>query len=369
MRVRILPGRQSVKAERKMTTNTRRLCTAALAGLALSVSQVPASAETVMLSRGDDTFGQGWLFLDGSGNCRIATPRHVIEAADGTLTTPDLLDSFGRLHPTANPVPAADADLDLAFLTVGGPITQEPCSRDRVQATPLQPIIDRIKQATLEITTPTERQSITVAFRALSRDSEGGKIIALSAIDAGASLQKGMSGGTIMHNGRPIAMLYEVDPDEGIGVALRYDQIAVELQKISGGAKPQTQHNLPFQSLMLTKGRISKRDSSIGAFLAETSPLYLSPTDDRVTLLVDMDGLSNISGIRLSGQGMSDQGALIVETDTDGQGFVPGTRCELSNETICGMSTRRVSRLRLTLTGPQTANYTINSIEPFSDDR
>lgn len=352
---------------KKMTSNGQRLAIA-LVGLITTISPVPAIAETVMLSRGDDTFGQGWLFLDGSGTCRIATPRHVIEAADGTLTTPDLLDSFGRLHPTADPVPAADADLDLAFLTVSGPITQEPCSRDRVQATPLQPIIDRIKQATLEITTPTERQSITVAFRALSRDSEGGKIIALSATDTGASLQKGMSGGTIMYNGRPIAMLYEVDPDEGVGVALRYDQIAVELQKVSGGAKPQIQHNLPFQSLMLTKGRISKRDSSIGAFLAETSPLYLSPSDDRVTLVVEMEQLSNISGLRLNGNGLAGQGALIIETDTDGQGFVPGARCELSDDLTCTMSPRRVSRLRLTLTGLETASYVIGSIEPFGGE-
>lgn len=362
------PEPKPMKAEMKKTTSNGQLCAIALLGLIPTMSPVPAIAETVMLSRGDDTFGQGWLFLDGSGNCRIATPRHVLEGADGTLTTPDLLDSFGRLHPTANPVPA-DADLDLAFLTVGGPITQEPCSRDRVQATPLQPIIDRIKQATLEITTPTERQSITVAFRALSRDSEGGKIIALSATDAGASLQKGMSGGTIMYNGRPIAMLYEVDPDEGIGVALRYDQIAVELQKVSGGAKPQIQHNLPFQSLMLAKGRISQRDSSIGAFLAETSPLYLSPSDDRVTLVVEMEQLSNISGLRLNGNGLSGQGALIIETDTEGQGFVPGARCELSDEITCNMSPRRVSRLRLTLTGLETANYVIKSIEPFGGER
>lgn len=357
-----------MKAEMKKTTSKGQLLPIALVGLITTISPIPAFAETVMLSRGDDTFGQGWLFLDGSGNCRIATPRHVIEAADGTLTTPDLLDSFGRLHPTADPVPAADADLDLAFLTVGGPITQEPCSRDRVQATPLQPIIDRIKQATLEITTPTERQSITVAFRALSRDSEGGKIIALSATDAGASLQKGMSGGTIMYNGRPIAMLYEVDPDEGVGVALRYDQIAIELQKVSGSAKPQIQHNLPFQSLMLAKGRISKRDSSIGGFLAEKSLLYLSPSDDRVTLLLDMDQLTNISGLRLSGQGLSGQGSLIVETDTDGQGFVPGARCQLSDDLTCTMSPRRVSRLRLTLTGSETASYVIKSIEPFGGE-
>ncbi|KQY25929.1 hypothetical protein [Rhizobium sp. Root483D2] len=331
-----------------------------------SVACAPTLAETILLARGDDTFGQGWLFLDASGQCRIATPRHVVERTDGTLSAPDLLDSFGRLHPTESPVAAVDDEVDLAFLTVRGPIAKEGCSRDRVRLTPLQPIIESIKQATLEITTPTERQSLAVAFRALSRDSEGGKIIALSPVDDEVSLQKGMSGGTVLHNGRPIAMLYEVDPDEGVGIALRYDQIASELQKLSAATKSKIgEQRRSFNNLMLLKGRVSKRDTSIGSFLSGTSPLHLSPVSGRVTFVMEMDRLSKVSGLRINGRGLSGQGALIVETDTDGQGFVPGTRCELTDDVVCAMSPRRLSRLRVTITGPAEANYTIDSLEPF----
>lgn len=326
----------------------------------------PASAETVLLARGDDTFGQGWLFLDAAGKCRIATPRHVVERADGSLSSPDLLDSFGRLHATGSPVIAVDEALDLAFLTVRGAIAKEGCSRDRLRATPLQPIIDSIKQATLEITTPTERQSLTVAFRALSRDEQGGKIIALSPTDASASFQKGMSGGTIMHNGRPIAMLLEVDPDEGMGVALRYDVIAAELARTTAPA-PEVSDRMdegrPYDSLVLTKGRIDRKDTSIGSFLAGSSPLHVTPDNGRVSFVLELDKVSTIRSIRLTGKGLAGQGAIIVEADNDGQGFVPGARCPLGDETTCTMSPRRASRLRLSLTGLQGSTYVVEKLE------
>lgn len=344
---------------------THKRHTATIA-LFLALACPPARAETVLLARGDDTFGQGWLFLDVSGRCRIATPRHVVEMSDGKLAAPDLLDSQGRLHPTEAPVAAMDETLDLAFLAVRGTIAKEGCSRDRVRATPLQPIIDSIKQATLEITTPAERQSLAVAFRALSRDSGGGQIIALAPVDASASFQKGMSGGTIIYNGRPIAMLYEVDTDEGVGVALRYDRIAAELQKLS--AEPVEAKERPdgsFGNMMLMKGRVSQKDNGIGSFLAGSSALHVAPDRDRVTFVVEMDRLSDIAGLRVKGQGLAGQGSLIVEADSDGQGFVPGSRCALVDDLACPMSPRRVSRLRVTLTGPATADYRIDSLEPL----
>ena len=121
--------------------------------------------------------------------------------------------------------------------------------------------------------------------------------------------------------------------------------------------------------MLLSKGRASKKDSSIGAFLAGTSPLHLSPVAGRATLVIDMETLSKISGVRLKGQGLAGQGAIIIEADADGQGFVPGARCQLADDVTCNMSPRRISRLRLTLTGAETASYVIQSIEPFGDLR
>ncbi|UHS59191.1 hypothetical protein [Agrobacterium vaccinii] len=338
-----------------------------MAAVALSgLEPMPASAETVLLSRGDDTFGQGWLFLDASGACRIATPKHVVERADGSLSSPDLLDSVGRLHPTSSPVTAKDEALDLAFLTVRGTIAKDGCSRDRVRKTPLEPIINSIKQATLEITTPTERQSLTVAVRALSRDAEGGKIIALSPSDASASFQKGMSGGTVMFNGRPIAMIFEVDPDEGIGIALRYDVIAAELENAQVSVSQTTdmdKRTHSYDSLVLMKGKVTQKDTSVGSFLAGTSSLHVGPVDGRVSIVVDLNGFLTTTRIRLTGKGSTNEGSLIVEADNDGQGFVPGTRCQLAAETTCVMSPRRASRLRLTLTGLKESGYEIEKLD------
>ena len=340
--------------------------------LALGMVFAPvASAETVLISRGDDSFGQGWLFLDASGTCRIATPRHVVEREDGSLSSPDLLDSFGRLHPTGRAVTAVDETLDLAFLTVRGAIARQGCSTDRIRSTPLQPVIDSIKQATLEISTLTERQSLLVALRAVSRDAEGGKIIAVSPLDASTTFQKGMSGGTVMHNGRPLAMLFEVDPEQGIGIALRYDIIAAELDKTEP-PEPElpdshrSDGKTPNDSLVIQAGRVAEKDTSLGSFLNGEAPLHLAPVGGRVSLLVDLDEATKISRIRLAGMVTGADAAVIVEADNDGQGFVPGARCALADETTCIMSPRRVTRLRVSLTGMAGSAYVVEKLELFS---
>ncbi|MBY5864273.1 hypothetical protein [Rhizobium leguminosarum] len=328
-----------------------------------------AAAETVLLARGDDTFGQGWLFLDATGQCRVATPRHVIETSDGKLSTPDLLDSYGRIHPTHTPLTAPDPELDLAFVSVGGQIAREGCSRDRVRLTPLQPIIQSIKQAIVEIATPTERQSIPVALKAVSRDSEGGHMIALAPVDPQAPFQKGMSGGTVTHNGRPIAMLFEVDSEEGVGIAMRYDLIASELQKLAASpAKPIEAKAGSLHNLILLKGRLPQKDMGLSTFLSRESALQIVPAEDRITFVIEMDGSSVIKAVRLQGEGMTGQGSIIVEADNAGQGFSPGARCALLDDTTCTMSPRRVTRLRITLTGSAAATYKINKIDLVKGD-
>jgi hypothetical protein len=73
---------------------------------------------------------------------------------------------------------------------------------------------------------------MAIERRANSRDSSGGAIIAISPLADTDAFLKGMSGGATVINGRPIAMLTEVDSETGMGIALRFDVIATELEKL-----------------------------------------------------------------------------------------------------------------------------------------
>ena len=342
---------------------------AKLCGLLLVVALLctrPAMAETVLLTRGDDTFGLGWLFLDSTGKCRVATPRHVIETSDGSLTAPDLLDSFNRIHATHSPVSVSDPDIDLAFISVGGLLAREGCSRDRIRATPLQSVIDGMKQADLGIATPAERQTIPVAPRALSRDDAGGSFIAFAAVDPQTGFQKGMSGGTVTYNGRPIAMLFEVDTENGVGIALRYDVIAAQFQKLAASPeKPVALGSTAKGDLVVERGRLVRQDAGLSSYLAGDSPLELAPEPDRIVLTYSMIRGSVVRGVNLKGTGLPESGALIVEVENAGGGFLPGARCLLSVDLSCGMSPRRADRLRLTLTGKPSDHFTIRELNVF----
>lgn len=335
-----------------------------LAGLMFLAALAPARAETVFLARGDDSFGHGWLFLDSAGQCRVATPRHVVEGADGALVPPDLIDSYGRTLPTHSPIAAVNAALDLAFLNVGGTLAKNGCSRDRLRATPLQTILDSLKQAQLDVSTRVERQSINVAIRAVVRDDSGGSIIAVSSVDPSVQFQKGMSGGTIMHNGRPLAMLLEVDSEEGIGVALRYDIIAAELQKLASVALEQGAETLQSASeLVLVSGQVAERDGGLSNFLAGKSALKLHPSDGRIVFMLETGRHSVVHGIKLKAKGQGNEAHLIVETEKDHGGFHPGVRCVLREDLSCLMAPRRADRLRLTLTGADDETYVIENLE------
>jgi hypothetical protein len=328
-----------------------------------------AEAEPVLLARGDDSFGQGWLFLDGMGQCRVATPRHVVEGANGKLVPPDLVDRFGQSHPTHTPVAATNADLDLSFLTVGGSLAQTPCTTDRLRVTPLQTILDSLKQAKLDVSTQGERQSIDVAIRAVSRDDSGGGIIAVSSIDPKIQFQKGMSGGTIIHNGRPLAMLFEVDSEAGVGIALRFDLIATEFQKLTALPSGPTAQNLhSVKELTLLKGRVAEQDSGLSSFLSGGSSLKLAPTDRRVILTVGTRSRPVVKGLKLRAVGATGNSYLIIETEKDHAGFLPGVRCPLSEVVSCTMAPRRADRLRITLTGTEGDIIEIKDLELISGD-
>lgn len=335
---------------------------AGLAALALLVGTLSAHAETVLLTRGDNDFGLGWLFLDATGKCSIATPRHVIEATSGALVAPDLVDSFGRQHATANPRAAAD-DLDLAFLDVLGQLPIEGCTMSRLSGSSIQTLVDRMETANLAVATLYERQSIPVQKRASSQDEKGGAIIAFSPSSSEMGFQRGMSGGAILLSGRPIGMLLEVDTESGIGIALRFDVIAENYQRLAAAAPatavPSATGGL--DSITIAAGRVATADAGLGQYLSGQGALQLTPNSDRIVLLVDLPHRQVVSGVRLEGS-FPPGASVIIESADQTTGFLFASRCELGAATECIFSPRRLSRIKLTIPASEGALVSLEAL-------
>lgn len=331
-----------------------------LAGLLLAASAVfgttSASAETVLLNRGQGMYGLGWLFLQQDGTCRIATPRHVIESEE-RLVPADILDRYGRSHATFDPAPAPTDSIDLAFLEVRGALALEGCSSSRMSAVAIRSALDRMETGTLAIATPFDRQMIHIERRATSRDADGGLIVVIGPRPGEHTLMQGMSGGAVIVDNRPVAMLIEVDTDSGTGIALRFDVIADELERLERTTSPRRDHgsaDLEIGELSLTHGEVISRDGGVGMFLAGHSDLVLTPERDRIGLVANLLSPMSVDTVTFAAtaDGPTD-GELFVEVADGPAGFVPARACTISltgELQTCSFSSRKFSSVRITAT-------------------
>jgi hypothetical protein len=323
-----------------------------------------ASAETVLLTRGDNDFGLGWLFLDGAGKCAVATPRHVIENADGQLVASDLIDSFGRQHATANPR-AAEDDLDLAFLDVLGQLPAEGCTLSRLSGSSLQSLVNRMEDGILNVVMSFERQTIPVTKRATTQDEAGGAVIAVSPKDPDMPFQRGMSGGAILLSGRPMGMLFEVDTEAGLGVALRFDVIAEQYQRLGQSSAAATSAALgDFSAMTIAAGRVASADAGLSAYLAGQGALELAPEKDRAVLVVDLPTKTVVNGIRIEGDFAAGT-PVIVEYSLETTGYLHAKKCELGAVTDCTFAPHRMDRIKLTFPLGEGETISLKSLAPL----
>ena len=74
-----------------------------------------ARADIVRLKVGNNLFGQGWMFFDNDGHCKVVTAAHVVRGLDGRIRTTLVVDSYGNGWPAGVPV-LLSAEPDIAVL-------------------------------------------------------------------------------------------------------------------------------------------------------------------------------------------------------------------------------------------------------------
>src|SRR5690606_23491776 len=99
-------------------------------------------------------------------------------------------------------------------------------------------------------------------------------------------------------------------------IAIRYDLIAAELQKLKASPAEQTDTTLrSVDDLVLVKGRVAEHGSGLSGFLSGKSQLKLAPAPDRIVLLLDLGGNTVVKGLRVKGVGLANKGDVIIETE------------------------------------------------------
>lgn len=179
-----------------------------------------ALALPVRLTVGDQ-FGQGWMFTDHAGVCRIVTAAHVVQRSGG-LVAPAATDANGREFPTSNPV-QMDPNLDIAVLTAR-PAGQ--CPAGGLGEATAAERIEQSARATLDFLQRTARGTVHLTRRARPIDAKGGETLVFDRAE-GPPITQGMSGGAILDaNGRPLAIITHTDAEENRAHAVRVDIIA-----------------------------------------------------------------------------------------------------------------------------------------------
>lgn len=321
-----------------------------LALLALVGLAGVAQAEPVRLTLGPDEFGQGWMFRDARGVCRIVTAAHVV-TRDGRLLVPLVSDRQGLEMLAQSPV-QPDPLVDVAFLEAR---PARPCPGQGLSEGSVSARLQASPQAYLEVLGLANISTLPLLRRARSMDDDGGRIIVFERMLAGSSIQRGMSGGAVLDGaGQPLAILIETDSEDNRARAVRIDVAAALLARMTEVAVVPT----AIAGITVVHGRSVEAGRGVEEILVGGSGWLVEPRAGFVVvdlrfaqptrigalrLTVDEAGRGQVAGVVISGASNPTQ-APSIWPPLAACSMVPG-----SADLGCRFAARNVLAMRLEL--------------------
>lgn len=209
-----------------------------LAGLAGVAPAVRADAVRVQTSGND--FGQGWRFLDGDGQCKVVTARHVVVGADGRFLRVGIHDAHGRVA-SASAASVDDPDLDIAVLAVPAQNDPSICG-GALALVGLERRVHANTPLVVALTKGSESEAVAVTRRATRIDGHGGDMFAIGLLNPADRVAQGWSGSAVLDASGPLGIVVNADPERGEALVLRIDMVnrlaARQGRAASAGALP-----------------------------------------------------------------------------------------------------------------------------------
>jgi hypothetical protein len=213
------------------------LGTLLILALVTAPSVGPARADVVRLEIGRDLFGQGWMFLDSDGRCKVVTAAHVVRSPDGALRLPLVLDRRDQEWP-AGPALVVSTDPDIAVLAVPSANNPSACGDGRLSAIGVERRAAEMAQAVIATTGQSEVIEVPVARRASAMDAGRGEVFTVRPTIASDQVMKGWSGSVVRDATGPLGIVFEVDPDRNEAYAVRVDAIRRLMAAVASPVPP-----------------------------------------------------------------------------------------------------------------------------------
>lgn len=329
---------------------TRRLSLALLLSAGLAVR--PAAADVVRLKVGADRFGQGWMFLDTDGVCKVVTAGHVIRGVDGQIRQPLVLDGRGREWTTGEPI-LASVEPDIAVLPI--PAAQEPtlCGDGRLSSIGVSRRVVNMADGLIRTTGDSEIRDVPVSRRASVIDRNNGALFAVRPKVPGDVVRKGWSGSVVLDGQGPLGIVFEVDPEGNEAFAVRVDVIRglmANAPSTSSGTAGETRPRPTFATLAGTT-----LDPAAGPDQLNAGPgrfWQVAPKQHTVALLLRFPTPQQIRQVRLtSDSGPNGIDAVDVSTQAGAgvEGWTSANYCRAAagNTTTCRFLQRTVIGVRI----------------------
>jgi hypothetical protein len=260
-----------------------------------------AQAGVVRIVTGPNSYGQGFMFLDNDGVCKVATAGHVVKHADGSVITRiTVVDEKGHTPDLGAPI-VLSTDPDIAVLPVIGANDPSVCGDGRLSAIGIARRVKETTSARIETTEGGGIVRVPVRWRAAAADSAGGSIFTVEPSNSADRIVKGWSGSVVLDDNGLLGIVFEVDPECNEAYAVRADIIrglvdAARLSTIAVAETPSSQASV----VQLLGSTPDPAHGPNDIYRSGDAAWKAVPSQGRIVFMVVFDKPIHLKGVALS---------------------------------------------------------------------
>jgi len=321
------------------------------------IGVTPSRADTVRIQHGANEFGQGWMFLDTDGACKVVTAGHVVTTDGGKLLKDiSVVDGRGRVfsigQPEVLPTKLNDVEIDIAVLPLPAAGSASECP-GRLVAEGIARRMNGGRALRLERTESTQRDVINVQLSSTLIEASGGALFSVHPVRASDQIQKGWSGSVVLDDDGPVGIVFDTFANDNEAGAVRVDAIR-QLMARAALQRRNTGNQSAVTALALVYGHADAAGLGPSSVLGSGDGDWKITADRKaIVIVMKLPDLTKVQGVVLETGNANDLTSLGVGRSASeaGEDWIDAASCAPQGMSVieCRLLPATVRRLRIVL--------------------